>query len=433
MRRVAAFGGADFVHELGRQDSDNQTRPVGDRIAEEGSPVGVLVGMRIEHDPGKKDQSGDDAQGMAVEEAPVLLFHGKFDENCWKRVGCAVALDCVESKSRGQRVEDDELVHIGVKYVGKSKPNPRVVLFPLQSPVIWEGTMRRVALLAAVLLAAFRYSPAQDQDFSKVQMKVTRVNGSVYMLEGAGGNIGASVGDDGIVIVDDQYAPLADKIRAALKGITNKPLRFVINTHYHADHTGGNPNFGSEGGIIISQENTRKRLSADQFNATFKMEQKAISPEGLPKITFTESITLHLNGQTVEVYHVKNAHTDGDAIIYFKEANVLHAGDVFVRYGLPFIDQSNGGSIDGMISGTDKILSTANDKTVIIPGHGELANNKDVMEYRTMLQTVRQRVADQIKNGKSLDEIIASDPTKGYKTVFEKAAFVNTIYYSLKK
>ena len=289
------------------------------------------------------------------------------------------------------------------------------------------------SLLCIILLFITLTVSAQQQNFDSVVIKTTRITNSVYMLEGSGGNIGVLIGEEGIILVDDQFGPLSEKIKNALKSISDKPVKFVINTHYHSDHTGGNPNFGTDGAVIVSHENTRKRLSADQFLAAFKVEQKATPYEGLPKITFTESLTLNLNGETVQVIHVKNAHTDGDVIIYFKEANVIHGGDVFVRYGLPFIDQSNGGSIDGMIAASDKILTTANERTVIIPGHGQLSNKKDVLDYKSMLQTVRARVADGIKKGKSLDAITASDPGRGYKSVFDKAAFVNTIYYSLKK
>jgi glyoxylase-like metal-dependent hydrolase (beta-lactamase superfamily II) len=274
---------------------------------------------------------------------------------------------------------------------------------------------------------------AQQPNFDTVVIKTTKITNSVYMLEGSGGNIGVLIGNDGVILVDDQFGPLSEKIKNAIKAISDKPIRFVINTHYHGDHVGGNVNFGGEGAIIVAHENVRKRLSTDQFLATSKVEQKATAYEGLPKITFTESVTLNLNGETVQVIHVKNAHTDGDAIIYFKEANVIHGGDVFVRYGLPFIDQENGGSIDGMIGGADRIMTSANDKTVIIPGHGALATKKDVLEYKNMLQTVRGRVMDGIKKKQSLDQIIASDPGRGYTAVFDKAAFVNTVYKSLKK
>jgi glyoxylase-like metal-dependent hydrolase (beta-lactamase superfamily II) len=207
----------------------------------------------------------------------------------------------------------------------------------------------------------------------------------------------------------------------------------VINTHYHDDHADGNKKFGAEGAIIVAHENTRKRLSSTQLIEAFKAEQKAYPYEALPKITFSESVTFNMNGETVQVYYVKNAHTDGDAIIYFKKSNVLHAGDVFVRYGLPFIDDKNGGSIDGMIRGADQILKIINDDTKIIPGHGQLSNKKDLVDYKKMLQTVRNRVSAGMKAGKTMQQIISSDPAKEFKAVFDKAYFVQSVYYSLKK
>jgi glyoxylase-like metal-dependent hydrolase (beta-lactamase superfamily II) len=271
------------------------------------------------------------------------------------------------------------------------------------------------------------------QNFDTINIKTTKVAGSVYMLEGSGGNIGVLAGNDGIIIIDDQYAPLSEKIKTAIAALSNQPIRFVINTHYHGDHSDGNKKFGSEGAIIVSHENTRKRLNANQANDLLKFEQKAYPYEALPKITFSESVTFNMNGETVQVYYTKNAHTDGDAIIFFKESNVLHTGDVFVRYGLPFIDQQNGGSIDGMIAGADQILKLINDDTKIIPGHGQISNKKDLIDYKNMLQTVRNRVADGIKAGKTIDQIINSDPAKEFKTIFDKAFFIQTVYNSIKK
>src|SRR6185503_16676749 len=206
-----------------------------------------------------------------------------------------------------------------------------------------------VILLAFLIVSHVR----AQQSFDTVKISTTKITDAVYMLHGAGGNIGVLVGKDGVILIDDQFAPLTEKIKKAVSEISDKPVRFVINTHYHGDHVGGNQNLGGEGAIIVAQENTRKRLSQDQINTLMKFEQKATPEEGLPKITFNESMSLHLNGETIDIIHVKNAHTDGDAIIYFRNANVLHGGDVYVRYGLPFIDQQNGGSIDGMIAGTD--------------------------------------------------------------------------------
>jgi len=271
------------------------------------------------------------------------------------------------------------------------------------------------------------------QNFDSVMIKTTKVAGSVYMLEGSGGNIGVLIGNDGVILVDDQFAPLAEKIKKAIATISDKPIRFIVNTHFHGDHSDGNKVFGGEGSIIVAHENVRKRLSADHFFTSFKQEQKAMSYEGLPKITFAESLNFNMNGETVQVIHIKKAHTDGDAAIYFKESNVLHTGDVFVRYGLPFIDDDGGGTIDGMINGADQMLKMINDETKIIPGHGQIGSKKDLLEYKNLLQTIRKRIADGIKAGKTVDQIISSDPTKEFKTGFDKVFFVQSVYKSLKK
>jgi glyoxylase-like metal-dependent hydrolase (beta-lactamase superfamily II) len=294
-----------------------------------------------------------------------------------------------------------------------------------------KRTIMRNIIIVILLCASSLAVTAQN--FDTINIKTTKVAGSVYMLEGSGGNIGVLAGNDGIIIIDDQYAPLSEKIKTAIAAVSNQPIRFVINTHYHGDHSDGNKKFGTEGAIIVSHENTRKRLNANQANDLLKFEQKAYPYEALPKITFSESVTFNMNGETVQVYYTKNAHTDGDAIIFFKESNVLHTGDVFVRYGLPFIDQQNGGSIDGMIAGADQILKLINDDTKIIPGHGQISNKKDLIDYKNMLQTVRNRVADGIKAGKTIDQIINSDPAKEFKTIFDKAFFIQTVYNSIKK
>ena len=284
-----------------------------------------------------------------------------------------------------------------------------------------------------ILILLFVSCSAIAQNFDSIDIKTTKVAGPVYMLEGSGGNIGVLIGNDGVILIDDQFAPLSEKIKKAIAAISDKPIKFIINTHFHGDHSDGNKVFGGEGSIIVAQENVRKRLSKDYFFTTFKQEQKAMSYEGLPKITFAESLTFNMNGETVQVIHIKNAHTDGDAAIYFKESNVLHTGDVFVRYGLPFIDDGGGGTIDGMISGAEQMLKMINDETKIIPGHGQIGTKKDLQDYKNLLQTIRKRIADGIKAGKTVDQIISSDPTKEFKTGFDKVFFVQSVYKSLKK
>ena len=243
--------------------------------------------------------------------------------------------------------------------------------------------MRRLALLFLSCVAVL--AAAQDQDFSKVQIKVTKVSGNIYMLEGAGGNIAASVGEDGIVIVDDQYAPLADKIAAALKGIgvTDKPVRFVINTHYHGDHTGGNLALATGGSTIIAQDNVRKRLETGGKAGNgggVSMEQKPAAKGALPIITFDHDVTVHLNGEDIRALHFPAGHTDGDAIVFFPKANVVHMGDDFVLYGYPFIDVNSGGSVQGMIAACDKVVAVLPADVKVIPGHGQLSNLEEVRE-----------------------------------------------------
>ena len=240
------------------------------------------------------------------------------------------------------------------------------------------------------------------------------------------------VGKDGIVLIDDQFAPLSQKIKNTLKTLSDKPIRFIINTHFHGDHTGGNINFGGEGAIIVAHENSRLRMTADEFIASLSADQKPASYDGLPKVTFTESVTLHLNGETLQVFHVKNAHTDGDAIIHFKESNVFHGGDVFVRYGLPFIDQPHGGSINGMISGIDTLLHRVNDDTKIIPGHGALSSKKDLQDYKKMLETMRDRISQGIRQHKTLKEITDADPTKEFPAGIGRSLFIKSVYDSMK-
>jgi cyclase len=292
--------------------------------------------------------------------------------------------------------------------------------------------MKYLCTIAMITCCMFSLKTSAQNNFDSVEIKAYKMNDKIYMLEGSGGNIGLLVGQDGVVMIDDQFAPLSEKIKAAIEEISVVPVRFVINTHFHGDHVGGNENFGKDGAIIVAQSNSRLRMSTDQFNATFKQTQKAAPYDALPKVTFGDSVTLHLNGETLQVTHIKNAHTDGDAIIYFKESNIIHTGDVFVRYGLPFIDQPSGGSIDGMIAGCDVIMNLADDQTKIIPGHGAIASKKDVADYKNMLVTIRNRIADAIKQGKTVDQVIAMDPTKEYTTSFERSAFILLVYDSLK-
>jgi cyclase len=297
--------------------------------------------------------------------------------------------------------------------------------------------MRVCGILAAFCLLTASLATAQDKDFSKVQMKVTKVAGNVYMLEGEGGNIGASVGDDGIVIVDDQYAPLAGKIQAALKSITDKPVRFIINTHYHGDHTGGNSYFQKQA-PIIAQDNVRKRLESGGGagnGASIHMDVKPASHDALPIVTFDHDVTVHLNGEDIRALYFPAGHTDGDSIIFFPHSNVVHMGDDFVTYGFPFIDVESGGSINGMIDAVAQVISQLPADVKVIPGHGPISSLDDVRAYLGMLKETRDMVQKALKDGKTLEQMKQAkllDPWKKYSGDFVKEdAFLETLYNSL--
>ena len=269
----------------------------------------------------------------------------------------------------------------------------------------------KAALLVALALAA----PAvAQQDFSKVEVKAENIAPGVDVLFGAGGNIGVSSGADGVFIIDDQYAPLTPKIQAAIAKLSPKPVRFVMNTHWHGDHSGGNENFGAAGAVIVAHDNVRLRMSTDQFIAAFKSTVKASPPIALPVVTFGDGVTFHLNGETIRAVHVAPAHTDGDSIVRFENANVIHMGDTYFASGYPYIDLSSGGSVLGVIAAVDKGLAMGDAKTRYIPGHGPLTGPNELRAYRAMLSTIVANVSAGIKAGKSLDAIKDSKPTAAY-------------------
>jgi len=296
---------------------------------------------------------------------------------------------------------------------------------------------RQISRLILAFFCALGIVRAQDHDFSKVQMKVTKVAGSVYMLQGAGGNIGASVGEDGIVIIDDQYAPLSEKIQAALKDISDKPVRFVINTHYHEDHTGGNAYFQKQA-PIIAHDNVRKRLESGGGagnGGSVHMDTKPQSKEALPIITFDHDVTVHLNGEDIRALHFPAGHTDGDSVIYFPKSNVVHMGDDFVTYGFPFIDVESGGSINGMIDGVEKAIAQLPEDVKVIPGHGPVSSLEDVRVYVKMLKDTRDVVQAALNQQKTLEqmkEMKLLDPWKKYAGDFiNEDAYLETLYNSL--
>src|SRR5438477_7261542 len=297
-----------------------------------------------------------------------------------------------------------------------------------------------LSLASAALVCGQTAAAQQQPDFSKVQIKATKVSGNIYMLEGQGGNIAASVGEDGIVIVDDQFAPLADKIQAALKElkITDKPVRFVINTHYHGDHTGGNVPFNNAGSTLIAQDNVRKRLESGGTagnGGSIKMEVKPAEKAALPIITFDHDVTVHLNGEDIRALHFPSGHTDGDSIIFFPKSNVVHMGDDFVRYGFPFIDLGSGGSVEGMIAAMQEVLPKLPPDVKVIPGHGNVSNLDDVRNYVKMLIDTRAAVEKGVQQKKTLDQLkqekVLATWQKWSGDFVTTDAFIETLYNDL--
>jgi glyoxylase-like metal-dependent hydrolase (beta-lactamase superfamily II) len=294
--------------------------------------------------------------------------------------------------------------------------------------------MRR--LLTLLFLFAFSASAAAQTDFSKVEIKATKVAGNVYMLQGAGGNIGVSVGTDGILIVDDQFAPLADKIRAALKSLNPGKLRFILNTHWHGDHTGGNVAFGPEA-PIIAHDNVRKRLSSEQRIEFFKSTVPAAPKEALPVITFGQSLSVHFNGEEIRAIHYPNGHTDGDSVIFFTTSNVVHLGDDFFAGGFPFVDVSSGGNVIGLAKNIGEIIPKIPAGAKLIPGHGPLSTIDDLKLYHRMLLETSDIVRKKVDAGKTLAEIKSEglpEEWKSWGTGFIKTdQWIELIFNSLKK
>lgn len=279
-----------------------------------------------------------------------------------------------------------------------------------------------------------------QRNFDTVQIRSIKITDNIFMLQGAGGNIGVSFGENGIFVIDDQFAPLTEKIKKAIADVTqsNAPVRFILNTHWHGDHTGGNENFGKEGTVIVAHDNVRKRMSVEHFNQMFNRTTPPSPKDALPIVTFTADVTFHLNGDDIHVFHVNNAHTDGDVVIHFTKANVIHTGDLYFTGRYPFIDLSSGGSVDGMIAASEKILSLCTPETKIIPGHGALSDMKGLKSFHDMLTTVRDRIKKLIEDGKSLDEVKTAKPTAEYDDTWgtgflNPETFVEIVYRSLSK
>ncbi len=282
-----------------------------------------------------------------------------------------------------------------------------------------------VSVLALALLSAAPHqASAQDDRFAKVTIEAIPAGPGVTMLKGAGGNLAVCAGEDGVILIDDQFAPLTDKIKAAIAGISDKPVRFLVNTHYHGDHVGGNENFGGSGTLIVAHDNVRRRMSVDQISKLFDSTTPAYPKDALPVVTFTDRVTFHMNGQEIEVLHCAHAHTDGDAVIHFKGSNVIHMGDIYFNGLYPFIDTEGGGSAQGYIAAIDRVLAIANADTKIIPGHGPLSNAAELKTFREMLATIAGRVEAAVKAGKTREEIVAMKPSGEWDEALGKA-FIN--------
>jgi len=304
--------------------------------------------------------------------------------------------------------------------------------------------MRQRPLCLSILLALAVGARAQEPDYGKVEIRTAQLAEGVYLLQGAGGNMTAAVGADGVLLVDDEFAALTDKIRAALKGLGagERPVRYVINTHYHFDHTGGNLPLAQAGATLIAQDQLRARLLSGGTagnGGSIAREIKPAEPGALPQVTFDHELTVHLNGEDIQARHYANAHTDGDAIVFFARAHVIAMGDIYVRYGFPFIDINGGGSIQGMIAACSDVLRSAPADAKIVPGHGELANLDELRTYLKMLEDTSAAVSAALKAGRTLAQMqqakILGAWSERYsppKAFVDTDAFTETLYYSLK-
>jgi cyclase len=291
------------------------------------------------------------------------------------------------------------------------------------------------AMRALLLWASLSSGVALAEDLSKVEVTVQKIAPGLAMLQGDGGNIGVSYGDDGVFLIDDELAPLHAKIKAAIATLSKQPVRYVFNTHWHYDHTGDNANMGTEGATIVAHDNVFQRLSTPQQRPMSAAMMPAEPHAALPVITFDRELTFHLNGDTAHVLHVEHAHTDGDSIVFFAKADVVHMGDTLFSDGYPFIDARSGGSIDGMIRADERVIAMIDERTRVIPGHGPLANKARLVEFHDMLKAVRDQVAALKRKKLTVEQVIAAKPTASYDAAwgheFPPADFVRDVYTTL--
>jgi glyoxylase-like metal-dependent hydrolase (beta-lactamase superfamily II) len=305
----------------------------------------------------------------------------------------------------------------------------------MNSPTVRKITGSALAAMLVTGALALSANPLAAQDWDSVEVQTEHVGGNIYALFARGGNIGVSVGDDGVFLIDDQYAPLTAKILAAIGEISDQPVRYLFNTHYHGDHTGGNENLGRSGTLIVAHDKLRARLQQRPVEKSGGWTAEGAA-HGLPVVTFNDRLSFHLNGDEARAIHVANAHTDGDSFIHFKGANVIHTGDLMFNGLFPYIDVDAGGNVDGVLEGYDQVLALADDQTRVIPGHGPMATKRELISNRAMIQTVRDRVAALIADGKSLEEIQVAAPAAEYDEAYtwgfiNAEKFVTAIHRSL--
>jgi cyclase len=320
-----------------------------------------------------------------------------------------------------------------------SPPAAQPMPMPMQqaSPPMSQPRPQPMPMQPAPAPAAAAAPPGPPQrDFSKAVIETTDLGHNTYMLEGVGGNITVAVGKDGFIMVDSEFAPLHDKIKAAIEGITKLPIKYLVDTHFHGDHTGGNALFHKDGAVVVAQINVKNRLAAGTTNGLTGAKTPPVEADALPTKTYTDHMTLKIKGRTAQLGHPKNAHTDGDTYVLFRDANVLSTGDIFTNGHYPNIDFANGGNIKGMIAGAETYLRLVNDKTKIVVGHGPLANKADLVTYIAMLKTARDRMAKLVKEGKSEADVVAAKPFADLDKTWaanDQAStnFIRVVYHSL--